>query len=273
MGAACQRTLAVHRRGCKHMFGNQVDIERAFGDHDALMHRTYVRRRVVLLLASLGLTAVLAGPVTSAFGADGDLMRPVSRPHLRGRVRRHAVGDRRTGRGRSRPSPGRRRDRSAQRDRCRFPAARGSCSMCPPLVDGTPSCGYRSRSHNMLWLLRSCDALGAMRTKTASSIPGPLMPARPSVDGASVVRALAATPPSSASRTSAWWSSSATGPKIRSAGTNSLPASATRSPTDPSRPPRSRTWSIASSTTPAAWTRGFLAGRRGRGARRAPQDR
>jgi nucleoid-associated protein YgaU len=60
------------------MFGNQVDIEQAFGEHDALMHRTYVRRRIVLLLAGLGLTAVLAGPVTSALGADGELMSPVS---------------------------------------------------------------------------------------------------------------------------------------------------------------------------------------------------
>jgi nucleoid-associated protein YgaU len=60
------------------MFGNQVDIEQAFGKHEALMHRTYVRRRVVLLLAGLGLTAVLAGPVTEALGADGQPMEPVA---------------------------------------------------------------------------------------------------------------------------------------------------------------------------------------------------
>ena len=60
------------------MFGNLVDIEQTFGDHDVLMHRTHVRRRIVLLLAGLGLTAVLAGPVTTVLGADGQLMRPVA---------------------------------------------------------------------------------------------------------------------------------------------------------------------------------------------------
>ncbi|HEY6568424.1 MAG TPA: LysM peptidoglycan-binding domain-containing protein [Actinomycetota bacterium] len=60
------------------MFGNQVDIEQTFGKHDDLMHRTYVRRRIVLLLAGLGVTGVLAGPITAAFGADGQLMRPVA---------------------------------------------------------------------------------------------------------------------------------------------------------------------------------------------------
>ena len=60
------------------MFGNRVDIERTFDKHGVIMHRTYVRRRLVLLLAALGLTAVLAGPVTTAIGADGDPMRSVA---------------------------------------------------------------------------------------------------------------------------------------------------------------------------------------------------
>jgi nucleoid-associated protein YgaU len=61
------------------MFGNQVDIEQTFVQHRILMHRTYVRRRrIVLLFASLGLTAVLAGPITSALGADTAGLRPVA---------------------------------------------------------------------------------------------------------------------------------------------------------------------------------------------------
>jgi nucleoid-associated protein YgaU len=60
------------------MFGNRIDIERTFAHHDTRMHRTYVRRRLTLLLACLGLTVALTGPVTDALGAGVGGMRPVS---------------------------------------------------------------------------------------------------------------------------------------------------------------------------------------------------
>jgi nucleoid-associated protein YgaU len=71
-------TLAVRHGGCKHMFGNPFDIERTFVHHGSSMHRTYVRRRVTLLVACLGLTAALTGPITDALGASAGGMRPVS---------------------------------------------------------------------------------------------------------------------------------------------------------------------------------------------------
>jgi nucleoid-associated protein YgaU len=60
------------------MFGNRFDIEQTFVHHEVRMHRTYVRRRLTLLVTSLGLTAVLTGPVTDALGARAGDMRPVS---------------------------------------------------------------------------------------------------------------------------------------------------------------------------------------------------
>jgi hypothetical protein len=46
------------------MFDSALDIEQSFG-HDRLMHRTYVRRRVVVTLV----VAILAGALTPAVAA------------------------------------------------------------------------------------------------------------------------------------------------------------------------------------------------------------
>ena len=42
------------------------------------MHRTYVRRRITLLLAALGVIAVLAGPVSGALGVGDPGLAPVA---------------------------------------------------------------------------------------------------------------------------------------------------------------------------------------------------
>jgi LysM domain len=57
--------LAVETERCKHTFGTGLDSERAFV-HDTAMHRTYVRRRVALVMAALTLAAGLGGRVASA---------------------------------------------------------------------------------------------------------------------------------------------------------------------------------------------------------------
>ena len=61
------------------MFDLSLDSEHAFG-HRMIMHRTYVRRRrVTLALVSVGLVAIVSGPVANAMGLRGpDDMRPVA---------------------------------------------------------------------------------------------------------------------------------------------------------------------------------------------------
>jgi LysM domain len=53
----------------KHMFGTSLDSERTFA-HDAAMHRTYVRRRLLALALALAAVALLSGRIASAVGAD-----------------------------------------------------------------------------------------------------------------------------------------------------------------------------------------------------------
>ena len=60
-------TLTGTGARCKHMFGTTLDFERVFADHRT-MHRTYVRRRLVVLAAALGVVAALSGPMSGALG-------------------------------------------------------------------------------------------------------------------------------------------------------------------------------------------------------------
>lgn len=61
-------TVAADMEGRKHMFGITLDFERSF-EHRVLMHRTYVRRRLTVLVALVGLTMVLGGQMARALVA------------------------------------------------------------------------------------------------------------------------------------------------------------------------------------------------------------
>ena len=61
-------TLAATLARCKHTFETVVDSEHVFGQPGA-MHRTYVRRRVIVIGASLALVATTGGSIARAFGA------------------------------------------------------------------------------------------------------------------------------------------------------------------------------------------------------------
>ena len=53
------------------MFDSALDFEHVFG-HRVDMHRTYVRRRrVTLALITIGLAAIVSGPVANAVGPQG----------------------------------------------------------------------------------------------------------------------------------------------------------------------------------------------------------
>jgi hypothetical protein len=69
--------LAVGTARRKHTFGNRLDSERTFAQHEA-MHRTYVRRRLVLFASALALAAMLGGRVAGALtpSSDGEPRRP-----------------------------------------------------------------------------------------------------------------------------------------------------------------------------------------------------
>jgi LysM domain len=60
------------------MFEQRLDSERRF-DHDATMHRTYVRRRRAFVLMAVLLIGALSGPVAAAVSAGGpQLVRSTS---------------------------------------------------------------------------------------------------------------------------------------------------------------------------------------------------
>jgi hypothetical protein len=64
-----EATLTATATRCKHMFGTELDFERAFADHQA-MHRTYVRRRLIAVAVGLGAIVALSGPVSGALGVS-----------------------------------------------------------------------------------------------------------------------------------------------------------------------------------------------------------
>ncbi len=61
-------TVAADIEGRKHMFGIPLDFERSF-EHSWDMHRTYVRRRLTVLVAVTGLTMVLGAQMARALVA------------------------------------------------------------------------------------------------------------------------------------------------------------------------------------------------------------
>jgi nucleoid-associated protein YgaU len=61
-------TVAADIEGRKHMFGISLDFERSF-EHNVDMHRTYVRRRLTVLVAVIGLTMVLGAQMARALVA------------------------------------------------------------------------------------------------------------------------------------------------------------------------------------------------------------
>jgi nucleoid-associated protein YgaU len=61
-------TVAADIEGRKHMFGISLDFERSF-EHSVDMHRTYVRRRLTVLVAVIGLTMVLGAQMARALVA------------------------------------------------------------------------------------------------------------------------------------------------------------------------------------------------------------
>jgi LysM repeat protein len=64
------------------MFGSSLDIERSFGQA-RLMARTRVRRRrLVTVLAALGLAAVLTGSVANAVGVAGSAEAEAARTYV-----------------------------------------------------------------------------------------------------------------------------------------------------------------------------------------------
>jgi hypothetical protein len=58
-------TVAADIEGRKHMFGITLDFERSF-EHSRAMHRTYVRRRLTVLVALIGVTVALGGQMARA---------------------------------------------------------------------------------------------------------------------------------------------------------------------------------------------------------------
>ena len=61
-------TVAADMERRKHMFGITLDFERSF-EHRVAMHRTYVRRRLSVLVALIGLTMTLGGQMARALVA------------------------------------------------------------------------------------------------------------------------------------------------------------------------------------------------------------
>lgn len=62
-------TVAVDASGCKHMFGTALDFEHAF-DEPSCMHRTYVRRRLVVVMTAIGFMFVVGGQAARGLAAD-----------------------------------------------------------------------------------------------------------------------------------------------------------------------------------------------------------
>lgn len=62
-------TVSAETYGCKRMFGIVLDFERSF-DHAPPVHRTYVRRRLTVLLTLIGLVMAVGGQVARALVAE-----------------------------------------------------------------------------------------------------------------------------------------------------------------------------------------------------------
>jgi Tfp pilus assembly protein FimV len=59
------------------MFERTLDIEQAFGEHEAMVRTRVRRRRVALSLACVVVAVVLTGPIADAVGGSG--VEPVAR--------------------------------------------------------------------------------------------------------------------------------------------------------------------------------------------------
>jgi LysM domain len=62
-------TVSAEADGCKRMFGSLLDFERSF-EHAASVHRTYVRRRLTVLLTLIGLMMAVGGQMARALVAE-----------------------------------------------------------------------------------------------------------------------------------------------------------------------------------------------------------
>ncbi len=62
-------TVSAESYGCKRMFGIALDFERSF-DHAPPVYRTYVRRRLTVLLTLIGLVMAVGGQVARALVAE-----------------------------------------------------------------------------------------------------------------------------------------------------------------------------------------------------------
>ena len=58
------------------MFGSGLDIEQAFGHHEAMSRTRVRRRRLVALSVAIGVIGVLSGPVANAVGVGGSPEAP-----------------------------------------------------------------------------------------------------------------------------------------------------------------------------------------------------
>ena len=183
--------------------------------------------------------------------------RPAGEPtHLRGAAGRHVVGHRVPDRAGAAIRVRSSRPSRTPTGSTRVPSFPARCSASPRSAEVAGRFGYLAltlirhagtvRRHNILWLSGLCDALGATPTRIASSTPGPPTAARPSVDGANVPRAPAATPRSNGSRRSGLVVVKRDGSKEPFSREKLAPGSATHSRIARSCPPRSRTWWNAS---------------------------
>jgi nucleoid-associated protein YgaU len=74
-------TLPAEADACKHMFGTALDSERTFEQHGK-MQRTYVRRRLAVLAASVTMVLALSGAIARAVGTTSDVDLVSSRTYV-----------------------------------------------------------------------------------------------------------------------------------------------------------------------------------------------
>ncbi len=64
------------------MFGSALDIEHPFGQHQCMSRTRVRRRRLVTVVAAMGLAAILTGPVANAVGIGGSPEAEASRTYV-----------------------------------------------------------------------------------------------------------------------------------------------------------------------------------------------